>query len=154
MTAPGRTARPRTTPLPQVNGNQRPSPLRRPGFAWTDRLVSSLAAVNAKAAQDTGKEALKVAPAIVLRRSNEIFEMIQRAVPSGLPRFARDEVVSMMALAAVERKLKPSHIQRRVPEFVSAYYRQFSNYGPVSLDRPLFEESSMTLDTVTRGLWG
>ena len=46
-------------------------------------------------------------------------------------------------------------IERRVPEFIRGEFREFSNYGPVLLDRPLFEDSSMTLgDTVTRGLWG
>ena len=51
-----------------------------------------------------------------------------------------------MALAVLEGRLDEADIARRVREFVSAGYRDdHSKYGPLSLDVPLYEGSSLTL---------
>jgi hypothetical protein len=59
-----------------------------------------------------------------------------------------------MALQLVEGKLRPTDIRRRVREYVTAQYRQFSKFGPLSLDARLYDNSATTLgDTITRGFW-
>jgi hypothetical protein len=97
----------------------------------------------------------RTVPEYVQRTAEQALAEIHRSVPSTLPYAHRQDVISSMALAYVEGRLRFSEIPIRVREFVSGQWRQFSNYGPVSLDRPLFEDSGLTLgDTVTRGFWG
>jgi hypothetical protein len=80
--------------------------------------------------------------------------LIRSAVPANLPPQIRDDVIGAMALEIVEGKLRPKDIGRRVREFFTAQFRQFSKFGPVSLDARLYDEGSTTLgDTITRGLW-
>ena len=73
-------------------------------------------------------------------------------MPATLP--IREEVISAMCLALCEGRLLAKDIRGRVGEFVRAQWRQFSKFGPLSLDAPVFEDGSATLgDTITRGLW-
>jgi hypothetical protein len=62
-----------------------------------------------------------------------------------LPAQIRDDVIGAMALEIVEGKLRPTDIRRRVREYVAAQYRQFSKFGPISLDARLSEDSNATL---------
>ena len=57
---------------------------------------------------------------------------------------------------ALNRLLPPfDDIERRVREFVNAGYRRdHDNYGLLSLDVPIFGDSTITLgDTITSGFW-
>jgi hypothetical protein len=42
-----------------------------------------------------------------------------------------------MALEIVEGRLKTTDVRRRVREYVTAQFRQFSKFGPISLDARL-----------------
>jgi hypothetical protein len=80
--------------------------------------------------------------------------LIRSAVPANLPAQIRDDVIGAMALEIVEGKLRSTDIRRRVREYVTAQFRQFSRFGPVSLDARLYDDGSTTLaDTITRGFW-
>lgn len=85
---------------------------------------------------------------------------IQNAVPSGLPKHHRDEIVSRMLADFVEGKLKLKDIRTSVRAFISIEYKQFGQYIPViggvmgSLDQAAFDDGPTTVgDLVTRGLW-
>jgi hypothetical protein len=49
-------------------------------------------------------------------------------------------------LEIVEGKLRPTDVRRRVGEYITAQYRQFSSkFGPRSLDAPLSADGPATL---------
>jgi hypothetical protein len=75
----------------------------------------------------------------------DIFLLIRSAVPTTLPVQVRDDVIGAMALAVVEGKLRPSDIRRCVREYVTLQFRQFSKWGPASLDARLSEDGHATL---------
>jgi hypothetical protein len=50
-----------------------------------------------------------------------------------------------MALEVVEGKLRIKDIRKRVREYVTGQYPQFSKYGPRSLDARLFADGTTTL---------
>jgi len=54
----------------------------------------------------------------------------------------------------IEQRWNEEQIRQNVRAFINAHYRQFTKFGPISLDLPLFDGSSATLkDTIVRGLW-
>jgi hypothetical protein len=63
----------------------------------------------------------------------------------GLQTQIRDDVIGAMALEIVEGKLRTANIRRRVGGYVTAQYRQFSKFGPVSLDARLSDDGNATL---------
>jgi hypothetical protein len=71
--------------------------------------------------------------------------LIRSAVPAYLPAQIRDDVIGAMALEIVEGKLRPTDIRRRVREYITAQYRQFSKFGHVSLDARLYDDGNATL---------
>jgi hypothetical protein len=112
-----------------------------------DRFVVRRSSANAKVHHAEGwarRAQILRAPAIA-ERGADIFRLIRAAVPAYLPAQIRDDVIGAMALEVVEGKLRPSDIRRRVGEYVTGQYRQFSKFGPVSLDARLFEDGSATL---------
>jgi hypothetical protein len=84
------------------------------------------------------------APAIA-EQGVDIFLMIRSAVPTTLPAQVRDDVIGAMALAVVEGKLRAADIRRRVREYITAQFRQFSKFGPASLGAPLSPDGTITL---------
>jgi hypothetical protein len=112
-----------------------------------ERFVLRRSSANAKVhhAEASARLAqIHRAPAIA-ERGVDIFMLIRAAVPTSLPAQIRDDVIGAMALEVVEGKLRPSDIRRRVSEYVTAQYRQFSKFGPVSLDARLSEDGNTTL---------
>jgi hypothetical protein len=104
-----------------------------------DRLVIRLSTANAKVHfAEAGARRAQVhrAPSIA-DHGVDIFLLIRSAVPTTLPAQIRDDVIGVMALEVVEGKLRPTDIQRRVREYVALQFRQFSKYGPASLDAPV-----------------
>ena len=85
------------------------------------------------------------APAIIAEHGADIFMLIRSAVPAYLPAQIRDDVIGAMALEIVEGKLRPTDIRRRVREYITARYRQFSKFGHVSLDARLYDDGNATL---------
>ena len=127
--------------------NHRALQLFRQKHPKFDRLVVRLSSVNAKIhhAEASARRAQILRAPSIAEHSLEIFSAIRSAVPATLPAQVRDDVIGKMALEIVEGKLRPADIRRRVREYVTAQYRQFSKFGPVSLDARLFEDGSATL---------
>ena len=121
-----------------------------------DRIVVRLSTANAKVhhAEASARRAQILRAHTIAEHGADIFTLIRAAVPGSLPAQIRDDVIGSMAPELVEGKLRPSDIRRRVREYVTAQYRQFSKFGPPSLDTRLFDDGTATLgDTITRGLW-
>jgi hypothetical protein len=121
-----------------------------------ERIVVRLSSANAKVhyAEAWARRAQILRGPAIAAHGADIFMLIRSAVPANLPPQIRDDVIGAMALEIVEGKLRPKDIGRRVREFFTAQFRQFSKFGPVSLDARLYDEGSTTLgDTITRGLW-
>jgi hypothetical protein len=94
----------------------------------------------------------EIKAAIVRRASSrrrgqtvDVAQVIAAAVPATLPPIVRDEAKASMALAVQVGTLRPEYIHRRAKEFVTAYFRTYSEYGPVSLDEKMFEDGTVTL---------
>jgi hypothetical protein len=112
-----------------------------------ERLVVRLSTTNAKVHHTEAmarRFQILRAPSIV-EHGADIFMLIRSAVPTTLPAQIRDDVIGTMALEVVEGKLRPADLRRRVREYVSAQFGQFSKYGRVSLDARLFEDGNATL---------
>jgi hypothetical protein len=93
------------------------------------------------------------APVLFRNNGSDVFQAIQRATAS-IGEWERGDVMSLMFIAVAEGRLLPRDAARRMPEFLREHRRQFGKFGPVSLDRPLFDDGSVTLgDTITTGLW-
>lgn len=85
------------------------------------------------------------------------------AATAGLPDFLREEVRSLMLLAAVEGRLRPAEARARVREFVAAHHKQdrhsvMNRWGNLSLDAPITGEDG-TLSRINfirddQRLWG
>jgi hypothetical protein len=117
---------------------------RNPQFG---RLVVRLSTANAKVhhAEASAKRArIARAPAIAAN-APDIFKLIRDEVPTTLPAQIRDDVIGTMAMEIVEGKLRPTDVRRRVKEYITAQYRQFSSYGPRSLDTALSADGPATL---------
>jgi hypothetical protein len=121
-----------------------------------DRLVLRLSSANAKIhhAEASARRAQILRAPAIAADGTDIFMLIRSAVPANLPAQIRDDVIGAMALEIVEGKLRAADIRRRVREYVTAQYRAFSKFGPLSLDARLYDDGATTLgDTITRGLW-
>jgi hypothetical protein len=119
------------------------------------KRIRKLAKQNHRASMQAAadRKRLVAAPAIMTNDGADAYEAIMRAT-SGLWEGERGDVMSLMFLATAEGRLKPKDAAKRLPEFLREHRRQFSKFGPDSLDRLLFEDGAMTLgDTITTGLW-
>lgn len=112
-----------------------------------DRLVVRLSSANAKIhhAEASSRRAQILRAPSIAEDGLDIFNAIRSAVPTTLPAQIRDDVIGKMALEVVEGKLRPTDIRRRVREYVTAQFRQFSKFGSVSLDAHLYDNGNATL---------
>ena len=112
-----------------------------------DRFVVRMSTANAKVhhTEAAARRAQLLRAPDISSRGADIFMLIRSAVPTSLPAQIRDDVIGAMALAVVEGKLRRADIQRRVREYVTAQFRQFSKFGAVSLDARLYDDGSATL---------
>jgi hypothetical protein len=117
---------------------------RHPKF---DRLVVRRSSANAKVhhAEAYARRAQIFRAPSMAEQGDDIFLLIRSAVPTTLPAQIRDDVIGAMALAVAEGKLRPTDIPQRVREYVTAQFRQFSKYGPASLDARLSGDGNATL---------
>jgi hypothetical protein len=121
-----------------------------------DRFVVRRSTANAKIhhGEATARRFQTLRAPAIAEHGADIFMLIRSAVPVYLPAQIRDDVIGAMALEIVEGKLRAADIRRRVREYVTAQYRAFSKFGPLSLDARLYDDGVTTLgDTITRGLW-
>jgi hypothetical protein len=99
------------------------------------------------------RKRLVVAPAILHNNGTSAYDAGLRAT-ANLWEGERGDVMSLMFLAIAEGRLLPRDAERRMPEFLREHRRQFSKFGPLSLDAQIFGDGTVTLgDTVTTGLW-
>ncbi|CCE06460.1 hypothetical protein BRAS3843_1730029 [Bradyrhizobium sp. STM 3843] len=90
----------------------------------------------------------------IIRAQNDTFSVLRAVVPMSLPRDVRDDVIGALSVAMLEQHWNEEQVRQNVRAFINAHYRQFTKFGPISLDLPLFDGSSATLkDTIVRGLW-
>ena len=84
-----------------------------------------------------------------------ILDRINAVVPRHLSRDHRDDVIGDMAHAVQEGWIEEADIERRGGDFVKAgFWRDHDKYHTVSLDAPLYHDSSFALiDKITTGLW-
>jgi hypothetical protein len=117
---------------------------RHPKF---DRFVVDRSRANARVhlAEAGARRAQVHRASSIAQHGVDIFLLIRSAVPSTLPAQIRDDVIQAIALAVVEGKLRPTDIRRRVREYVTLQFRQFSKYGPASLDARLSDGGNATL---------
>ncbi|OSJ16833.1 hypothetical protein BST63_10595 [Bradyrhizobium canariense] len=114
-----------------------------------DRFVLKRSAANVEIRRGEGSPARD---ARIIEKSDalddkgaDIFALIRAAVPYGLPAQIRQDTISAMALAIVQRRLKPSDIRRRTKEFVSAQFESAGWNRARSLDAHLFSDGDATL---------
>jgi hypothetical protein len=106
------------------------------------RLIRETSSNNAAAQV---KRTAWASPAII-RRSSDIMDDIQAAVPRHLPRDLRDDAIQNIWLAVTERRLYRSEIRTRAHEFVGSEYREnHDKWGNRSLDVRLRVDSTATL---------
>jgi hypothetical protein len=112
-----------------------------------ERLVVRLSTANAKVhyAEAWARRAQILRAPSIAEHGADIFMLIRSAVPAYLPAQIRDDVIGAMALEIVEGKLRPTDIRRRVREYITSQYRQFSKFGHVSLDARLYDDGNATL---------
>jgi hypothetical protein len=119
------------------------------------RQIKKLALVNklviAQARASTKR--LVAAPALLQNDGAAAYEAIMGAT-AHLWEGERGDVMSLMFVAVAENKLRLRDAAARLPEFLREHRRQFSKFGLVSLDAPIYGDGTTTLgDTVTTGLW-
>lgn len=83
---------------------------------------------------------LIAAPALLKIDGVNAYEAIMRAT-SHLWEGERSDIISLMFVAIGEGRLLPRDAEERLAEFVLEHRRQFSKFGPDSLDRPLYDDS-------------
>jgi hypothetical protein len=125
-----------------------------------DDEINSLAVAVISDAQQRAQDRrwARVRNRTVKEESNDYYR-IMAMLPHHLSPDMRDDVAQSIFVALLEGSLRRDEVRKRLPEFVTAHNRDVNRYstgkfGLISIDAPMFAESSTTLaDTITRGLW-
>jgi hypothetical protein len=64
----------------------------------------------------------------------EVYRRAMAALPSGLPRFIRDDVVSSLCLAILEGEINVNDMAAQAKVYLRAYNREYDTFQTVSLD--------------------
>jgi hypothetical protein len=103
------------------------------------------------------KAALRQTAWVAVPPPNDMWAMINAAVPQNLFGELRGEVCQRLALDVLERRCEctVAGLRRALTDHRRAYYREYANpWGDKSLDQKLSDDSKLTrLDTIKRGLW-
>lgn len=114
-----------------------------------DRFVLKRSVVNVEVRRVEGSPArdLRIIQKadVLTEKGADIFALIRAAVPYGLPVQIRQDTISAMALAFVERRLKLNDIRKRTQEFVSAQFERAGWNRTRSLDARLSADGDATL---------
>lgn len=70
--------------------------------------------------------------------SDAVYRRALAALPPGLPRHVRDDVIATLMLAVLERKVRLDRIADAVKDALRAHNRMFDHFKTVSLDAPIF----------------
>jgi hypothetical protein len=143
-------------------------PISRPDSGSATRaqrgLLLKRSAENAKRDREQRYSLLRVsAPALVIARGLDIWEIIRASVPEWWPAEKREETISRLGLAVSEGRVSatPQAIEAAVQKAASAHNKMFSEWAVgggagkwVSLEAPKYEDGATTVgDTVSQGLW-
>jgi hypothetical protein len=121
-----------------------------------DRFVLEMSKDNNSRGQRRRHQRLRN---VAIREQNTDYHQILAMVPRHLSPDMRDDVAQSIFVALLEGSLRRDEVIKRLPEFVAAHNRDASRcgtgkFGLISIDAPMFAESSTTLaDTITSGLW-
>ncbi|WP_394889562.1 hypothetical protein ACG873_30305 [Mesorhizobium sp. AaZ16] len=66
---------------------------------------------------------------------DEVYRRAIAALPSGLPRFIRDDVVSSLCLAILEGEINVNDMAAQAKVYLRAYNREYDTFQTVSLDK-------------------
>jgi hypothetical protein len=89
---------------------------------------------------------------IIRHSPDEVYRLVMKAIPSGLPRFVRDDLSGMICLAVLEGKLLVDRIEKEVANFMRTYNREYDTIKTLSLDAPIRGMDGMTyLDRLSGG---
>jgi hypothetical protein len=118
-----------------------------------DRRISVLAAKNERLRRERMRMVFR--PASTNSSDEEMFAELSRLIPRHLTADMQDDVLGNMVLDWREGRYSFDEIKARVRKFVSSeYQKNHNNWGMLSLDKPVSEDSDFTIgDTVTRGMW-
>lgn len=75
---------------------------------------------------------------------DEVYRAIIKAVPAGLPKHVKDDVVGAMLLAVLERKLLVRDVKKQAAEFLRSHNREYDHFKTRSLDVKVFDDSGET----------
>ncbi len=110
------------------------------------RALSTKNAITQRLAKIETRRARPLITSPAIHTSNDIKEVIQAAVPRGLPADHRDDAIQNIWMAVLEGRLTCSEIAARAREFIRAEYKSNHNaWGPRSLDARLFDDGNATL---------
>lgn len=88
------------------------------------------------------------------RKQMNAFRCIEAAVPARLPHDVRGDVIQSLCEAMLKEKWPVESVKAKVKEHITKHYRQFTLYGPQSLDAPAFRDGATPLvETIAQGLW-
>ena len=107
-----------------------------------------------RAALETAKTAPAKTPAEARNRTlrrDELFSLVMAAVPKNLPDFIRDDVVTDIIVAVLERKISVENINVEARKFVTSYHREAGTYKTISLDATMAgRDGFRMIDTITQ----
>lgn len=84
----------------------------------------------------------------MMESPDKIYSLILSALPSGLPRHVRDDVVGSLCLAIMERKVLVKNIKAEVGKFLKAYNREYDTFKTLSLDELIPGTKTTRLDAL------
>jgi 3-methyladenine DNA glycosylase/8-oxoguanine DNA glycosylase len=87
----------------------------------------------------------------VRQSPEEVYRLAIAALPSGLPRFIRDDVVSSPCLAILEGQINVVDMTAKAKEFLRAYNREFDTFQTLSLDARIPGTKTTYLDALVAG---
>ncbi len=76
---------------------------------------------------------------------NSLYAAADAAVSKTLLSHVRDDVVSSIVLAVLEKRLSRSQIKKKAADFVRAYFKENNNFRDVSLDSAIRGTDSLTI---------
>lgn len=113
-------------------------------------------AISAKRAQKRCAQILRVTPNRHALKVDAVppLAAISQAVPKGLDRGLRDDVIGQLYLDYLEGNFQLEDLPKAVKSAVAAAYRDFaSSWGNLSLDEVRLPDGRPMIENVTRSLW-
>ncbi|MEI5680524.1 MULTISPECIES: hypothetical protein [unclassified Mesorhizobium] len=77
-----------------------------------------------------------------------VYAHVSKVISRAFPRHMRDDLISSILLAVLEGKLLLDHVEKRAPEFVRSYNREYDTFAAVSLDDFIPGTEIRRIDTI------